>query len=235
MDQAPGANCEWTRHGLKANPYGAFKPGPYLEKYEELLSHLRDKEIRLLELGIYQGSSLLMWRDYFERGRIAGLDVNQVTVDDPTGRISIFRGKQQDGALLDRIAAEIAPQGFDVIIDDASHVGQFARESFWHLFPKHLKSGGIYVIEDWGTGYWPSWYDGHQYDNSSHQPTKGSRLFRKKTFPTHLYGMVGFVKQLIDEVGLGDATDHQRGVAPVRSSLIERMQFSRGQVFIFKT
>jgi SAM-dependent methyltransferase len=232
--ETPAVDREWTKQGLKANPYGAFKPALYLEKYDEAFGHLREKEIRLLELGVYEGSSLLMWRDYFEQGQIAGLDINEVTVNDSTGRISIFRGQQQDREVLDRIASEVAPEGFDIIIDDAAHVGELARASFWHLFPRHLKSGGIYVIEDWGTGYWPKWRDGKEYDFSSHKPAKVSRLRRKKRFPTHQFGMVGFIKQLIDDLGLDDATDPQRGVAPVRFSRIESMQISHGQVFVFK-
>ncbi|HYY94551.1 MAG TPA: hypothetical protein VE713_08540 [Pyrinomonadaceae bacterium] len=50
-----------------------------------------------------------------------------------------------------------------MIIDDCSHVGTLARASFWHLFERHLKPGGLYVIEDWGTGYWDFWPDGTRY------------------------------------------------------------------------
>src|SRR5688572_14896897 len=132
----------------------------YLRSYEEFFRPLVEQDIRLLELGVYKGGSLLLWRDYFPRGLIVGLDVQPVEVLDHSNRVRIFEGEQQDTDLLDRIARETAPEGFDVIIDDCSHIGELTRISFWHLFENHLKPGGIYVIEDWSTGYWDSFFDG---------------------------------------------------------------------------
>src|SRR6267142_1757440 len=135
----------------------------YLRNYEHYFSELRDKEVTLFELGIKEGGSLLMWRDYFEQARIVGLDINPVPLDEENERIRTYQGAQQDTELLDRIASENAPAGFDIIIDDCAHIGVLARASFWHLFDNHLKSGGVYVIEDWGTGYWDRWVDGIRY------------------------------------------------------------------------
>jgi glycosyltransferase involved in cell wall biosynthesis len=119
---------------------------------------------------------------------------------------------------LDRIRTECARDGFDIIIDDASHIGELTRKSFWHLFENHLKPGGLFVIEDWGTGYWDSWVDGKHYNNKKH----------------HLAGMVGLVKELVDECGIEDITDPQRGVPPRKGSRFEFMQIYSGQVFIKK-
>jgi hypothetical protein len=224
---------EQPSEDLRANRHGAFKPTSYLEHYEHFFRDLRHREIRLLELGIYKGASLLMWRDYFSHGLIAGLDFDEASIDDPSGRISTYRGLQQDCDLLDRIAREVAPDGFDIIIDDASHIAEYTQISFWHLFEKHLKSGGIYIIEDWGTGYWPDWPDGEKCD-LARQRTPARSFFKKPRLRTHQYGMVGFIKQLVDECGAGDVTDIQRGVPPVRPSTISRMQISQGQVFVFK-
>ena len=141
-----------------ANRYDTDKAGltHYLRNYEHYFGGLRDREVRLLELGIKEGGSLLLWRDYFERGLIVGSDINPVKLGDPTGRVRAYEGEQQDTEPLDRIARENAPDGFDIIIDDCAHIGVLARASFRHLFDNHLKSGGVYVIEDWGTGYWDS-------------------------------------------------------------------------------
>jgi hypothetical protein len=43
---------------------------------------------------------------------------------------------------------------FDVIVDDASHSYGLSLASFNGLFP-HVRSGGVYVIEDWGWAHWP--------------------------------------------------------------------------------
>ena len=45
----------------------------YLRLYEECFEPFVDKDIKLLELGVAGGGSLLLWRDYFERGTIVGL------------------------------------------------------------------------------------------------------------------------------------------------------------------
>ena len=56
--------------------------------------------------------------------------------------------------------AELLRDGFDIIIDDASHIGELTKATFWHLFDRHLKPGGLYAIEDWGTGYLDDFPDG---------------------------------------------------------------------------
>jgi SAM-dependent methyltransferase len=232
----------------------------YLRRYEEYFRPLVDNEIKLLELGVYKGGSLLLWRDYFAKGLIVGLDLNPITLSDPSGRIRVYQGMQQDTALLDRIASDHAPQGFDVIIDDCSHIGELTRISFWHLFDNHLKPGGLYVIEDWSTGYWDSFFDGVAFNyrpnlgfspklfrikstlahlqrsapalNSILRPVK--RLFNRKQFHSHDYGLVGFVKELVDECGMADITREDRGTPPYRASKFKEVRISPGQVFILK-
>jgi GT2 family glycosyltransferase len=218
----------------------------YLRYYEQWFESLWDQPIALLELGIHKGGSMLLWRDYFTKGTIVGLDFNQVKLEDLTGRVHLYQGGQQDTALLDRIAAETAPKGFDIIIDDAAHVGELARISFWHLFDHHLKPGGLYIIEDWGTGYWETWPDGTCYKPAPEpgcRPKRRrglSRLWRrsasiqKQDFPSHSSGMVGFVKQLVDECGMGDITFPGWGVGAPRESRFQRMHISHGQVMVQK-
>lgn len=232
----------------------------YLRWYEEYFGPLLDKNIKLLELGVYKGGSLLLWRDYFEKGLIVGLDMNSVDVPDGSGRIRLYQGQQQDTSLLDQIASENAPEGFDIIIDDCSHIGELTRISFWHLFDNHLKPGGLYVVEDWSTGYWDSFFDGVSF---SYQPKLSfsparfrirstlahlqrsvpavnsilrivKRLFNRKQFRSHDYGLVGFVKELVDECGMADITREDRGKPPYRASKFKEMRISPGQVFIVK-
>ena len=237
----------------------------YLVNYEQYFGRLRQKNLRFLELGIKEGGSLLLWRDYFPNATIAGLDVEPVTVNDATGRIRTYQGMQQDTRLLDQIAHETAPEGFDIIIDDCSHVGELTRISFWHLFDNHLKPGGLYVIEDWSTGYWRTWFDGVSYDyrpNLKFRPMRfklrsgilrlqrsraGERLplvgqlleltkrvFNRKQFHSHDYGLVGFIKELVDECGMADITRADRGRPPYRASKFKEMKIAPGQVFIMK-
>jgi SAM-dependent methyltransferase len=232
----------------------------YLRRYEEYFRPLVGADIRLLELGIFHGGSLLLWRDYFEKGLIVGLDLNPVTIEDTTNRIQIYQGQQQDTELLDRIGRECAPAGFDVIIDDCSHIGELTRISFWHLFDNHLKPGGLFVIEDWSASYWDSWFDGVAFkpkSDLSFSPARFrlrstfahaqrsmpvlnkffrvvKRLINRKQFRSHNYGLVGFIKELVDECGMADITREDYGTPPARPSKFQELRVLAGQVFIVK-
>lgn len=131
----------------------------YTQHYERHLAHLRDTEFNLLEIGIggYKrdregGASLRMWKHFFPKAQIIGLDIEDKSFVDRR-RIKSYRGSQVDQALLERIVKEDGP--LQVIIDDGSHRPEHIRETFRILFPL-LVADGIYVIEDTQTSYWPS-------------------------------------------------------------------------------
>jgi hypothetical protein len=153
--------------------YDTDKNEIYLASYHREFGDFFEKPIRLLELGVQRGGSMLLWRDLLPNAEIAGLDLNPVPVPDETGRIHVYQGFQQDPETLDRIAAEVAPDGFEVIIDDASHVGEYTLASFQHLFPRHLKPGGVYVLDDWSAAYRSDWSDGHAYSPPSSDSSTG--------------------------------------------------------------
>jgi hypothetical protein len=180
----------------------------YLDVYDPILAPWVDKKIKLLEIGIRKGGSLELWRDYFQLGIIIGIDIKLPEHFVPGERIQIFEGSQADEQFLSAVANKTAPEGFDIIIDDASHIGALTKTAFWHLFDNHLKGGGLYVIEDWGTGYFDDFPDGKRLDavNPSVSPiqspsSKASDDSIKMPFPCHSFGMVGFIKELVDEQG----------------------------------
>jgi hypothetical protein len=142
------------RHGT--DKWGAHF---YTPVYHQLFAHLRDRPVRLLEIGIggYEfarlgGASLAMWADYFPNGRVLGIDVFAKTLD-LGPRVSVRQGSQDDAAFLARMSAEHGP--FDIIIDDGSHVPAQVIASFDVLFPL-LGDGGLYVIEDVQSTFWPN-------------------------------------------------------------------------------
>jgi hypothetical protein len=140
----------------------------YTQHYQRHLSDLRRRPVRVLEIGIggvgiggghsstWGGASLRMWRDYFPRGEIHGLDIAEKRIDEE--RIHVHRGDQSDEEFMRRLGRNHGP--FDVIIDDGSHVNAHVRASFDALFRDHLRPGGFYVIEDMKTAYDPSYGGG---------------------------------------------------------------------------
>jgi cephalosporin hydroxylase len=115
----------------------------YLERYDSILQPLLDRDVKLLELGIHEGGSLLLWRDYFPKSTIVGIDLKVPENLAAEARIQVFQGSQADTDFLTAVASKTAPNGFDVIIDDASHLGRLTKIAFWHLFDNHLKPGGL--------------------------------------------------------------------------------------------
>ncbi|WP_394618004.1 class I SAM-dependent methyltransferase [Lentzea sp. JNUCC 0626] len=166
--------------GELAVEFGSDKWGDlhwYTQHYERHFARLRDEPVKVLEIGIggweapdSGGGSLRMWQRYFRRGLIHGLDIVPKTVTGP--RITAIQGDQADGAFLDRLGRELGP--FDVVIDDGSHNNEHVQTSFHALFP-HVRSGGLYVVEDLQTAYWPRW-GGHP------EATTGTSMGLLKSF-----------------------------------------------------
>ena len=153
-------------------------------------------DVAVLELGVHTGVSLKVWASYFPNGTVVGLD-RAKTGPDFSGypNIAFESGDQTDRDRLAAICKTHAPKGFDIIIDDAAHIGQSAAASYAALFPR-LKPKGLYIIEDWGTGYYDDWPDGGHYQKINVESYDG---LPPKRFPSHDFGMVGFVKSLIDD------------------------------------
>lgn len=214
---------------LDARSYGSDRDSCLLVHYADRFGPLVDGEIRLLEIGSH-GGSLRFWADYFPRGRIVGLDLASIGPCDPSARVSAYQGLQQDTHLLTRLALECAPGGFDIIIDDASHIGALTRPGFWHLLTRHLKAGGIFAIEDWGTGYWEAWPDGRRC--ATRPGSRAAGDLEAIDFPSHVAGLVGVVKELVDEVGASDMSRTSAHAPPLRQPLIARLDILPGIAFV---
>ncbi len=130
----------------------------YLPIYDELFSPFVGRDIRFLEIGVFRGGSLRMWRQFFGAPAVLfGVDINPncAAYDGRHGQVRI--GSQSDAGFLKRVVAEMG--GVDVVLDDGSHRAGDQRVSFDTLFPL-LSEGGLYVIEDMHTAYWPQWEGG---------------------------------------------------------------------------
>jgi len=90
-----------------------------------------------------------MWKVYFPRSHIFGIDIYDKTYHDEN-RIKTFKGSQTEEEFLKKVAVDIGP--IDIIIDDGSHQNDHVITSFNILFP-FLSPNGIYVIEDLETSY----------------------------------------------------------------------------------
>ena len=134
----------------------------YTQIYEQYMSQKKNKPITVLEIGIgglvpgkgysdmyVGGESLKIWRDYFKKGKIAGLDIIKKKIN-LGNRVKIFHGSQSSAETLSKIVKQF--RKFDFIVDDGSHRYKDVIFSFKYLC-NHLKEGGYYFIEDTQSSY----------------------------------------------------------------------------------
>lgn len=157
----------WYRNDLNrlARLFGTDKWGShwYTQHYQRYFAPLRNKRLNILEIGVggYEfsnagGGSLRMWKAYFRKSRIVGIDLyDKHHLSEH--RIDIRQCDQTDSEALLRLSSEYG--GFDIIIDDGSHLNGHVIKTFQLLFPL-LRQNGIYVVEDTQTAYWPTWGGG---------------------------------------------------------------------------
>lgn len=127
----------------------------YFDIYTRYFERYRDRPITMLEIGVYRGGSLRMWKKYFHPdSTIVGIDVDKSCQAHEIAEQNVFVriGSQADPAFLARVDAEFGP--FDIILDDGSHKTHHQIVSFGALFRDALKDGGCYMVEDVHTNYW---------------------------------------------------------------------------------
>jgi hypothetical protein len=124
----------------------------YLEIYETYLSKYRDTLKTFLEIGLWRGDSIRMWRDYFTAGNLVGadiLDLSHIILPNTQIHICDQSDRHQLKNLVDNSFNE-----FDIIIDDGGHWQHQQQITLGFMFP-HLRSRGIFVIEDLHTANHP--------------------------------------------------------------------------------
>lgn len=127
----------------------------YFDIYSKHFGPYRDRPIKMLEIGVYRGGSLRMWKDYFHPdSTIVGIDIDKTCKDHEIADRNVFVriGSQADPRFLAEVNEEFGP--FDIILDDGSHKTHHQNISFGALFRPALKDGGCYMVEDVHTNYW---------------------------------------------------------------------------------
>lgn len=128
----------------------------YLDFYEQ---HLPAEIDRLLEIGIMDGASLKMWRDYYPDAKIIGAEIDPRRCRTPIDGVEIVQVDATNPEDTPILGGVYGP--FDVIIDDGSHMTQDQQRSFDLLWPA-VTPGGHYIIEDLHTSYMSNYVNSRQ-------------------------------------------------------------------------
>jgi cephalosporin hydroxylase len=135
----------------------------YIELYDKLLDRLKDTALNVIEIGISKGGSIKMWKDYFTRANVYGIDLTDYKKLDPKNGIDDVAIKYINNELMkeDRINLFIGQSGydknfidkkfkdikFDFVIDDGPHTLQSMKDCI-NLYLPLLSENGILIIED---------------------------------------------------------------------------------------
>lgn len=204
---------------------GKLSPKGYTEQYFKYFNPLRDKKIKLLEIGIAKGASLKMWEEFFPNAEIFGIDIDPGCKVYETKRTKVFIGDQTDKNFLKSVI--VASGGyFDVVVDDGGHRMEQHKASLEELFPK-LIPGGIYAIEDLHTAYWPDFGGGYLKEEST--------IEYLKSLVDEMNGLkeMQMNKPLLKKVW-GQLTDRIKGRLTNTLDNLEGVHFYRSIAFLFK-
>ena len=117
--------------------------------YPFFLNQFQQKSCDILEIGMHEEESVILWREYLPDAQIHGIDI--LKYESKPG-VTMHEVDQSNPTQLSEFAAGKTNQ-FSIILDDGSHVPHHQTltiEILWNT----LKPGGIYIIEDIETSWW---------------------------------------------------------------------------------
>jgi hypothetical protein len=143
------------------------KPHGYLRHMEKFFEPMREKPIKLVEIGVGGGESICTWLEYFSWSFVIGIDRVHSTnkwntpkkFGNPPGgiplsvedRYAFMAADQNDPTFWACFAADVR-ETVDIAIDDGSHEPAGIITAFNGLWPL-IKPGGLYCIEDLACGF----------------------------------------------------------------------------------
>jgi len=133
------------------SPYRSIKHKSYFEVYDKLLEEYIGKDITFVEVGVLDGGSLFMWREFFgDNARIIGIEINESAKVWRDHGFEIFIGSQSDPMFWQDFYKKIG--SVDILLDDGGHTYQQQIITVESAFP-NINPGGKIIVEDTYTSY----------------------------------------------------------------------------------
>jgi len=116
----------------------------YIDHFYSLLLDHKKKDIKsILEIGVQNGYSAFLWRDFFQNATVTCVDINECPNVIDQERINFY----QTDAYTEEFVRQFEDNSFDLVIDDGPHTLK-SMEFFLKNYLSLVKSGGILVLED---------------------------------------------------------------------------------------
>ena len=184
----------------------SLKCDTYFQAYEEMFNKYVGKKITFVEVGVLQGGSLFMWREYFgKNARIIGIDLHPNAKELEKHGFEIYIGSQSDKNFWKDFYSKVGK--IDILLDDGGHVNDQQIITLGESV-HNINDKGIIVTEDVHTSYFkkfgnPSKYSFINYSkylidviNSRFPDTKIEKNndFRKKIYSISFYESIVAIK-----------------------------------------
>lgn len=117
----------------------------YTKAYSRWLEPQRVQVRAVLEIGVWQGASLRMWRDFFPNAQVFGFDNEPAYMVEGEDRITTHCCDAYSSDVHGWIRRFIG--GIDFFVDDAVHWLPFQTNLLFFMW-SHVRDGGVYAIED---------------------------------------------------------------------------------------
>lgn len=146
-----GAHYDTDKSSQRNNVTDQRHCHPYTLFYHSIFRDKRQANLNVAELGILYGSSLLMWKDYFENAVIYGFDnslefIKSFKNSYNNDRVHLKQIDVKNKANIVKVFHSLGVQ-FDLIIDDSTHLFEDQVNVIESVYP-FLKPGGMLIVED---------------------------------------------------------------------------------------
>jgi hypothetical protein len=141
--------------------YLSIKHSTYFMCYEKVFREYVGSPITFVEVGILNGGSLFMWRDYFgPNARIIGIDFNPAAKRWEDDGFEVYIGDQADPKFWDDFFSIVGK--VDVVLDDGGHTNRQQIITSDRCIP-NIKDGGVLMVEDVHTSYFKAFGNPSKY------------------------------------------------------------------------
>lgn len=129
----------------------SIKVDSYFQVYEQLFAPYVGRPIVFVEVGVLNGGSLFMWRDYFgPQARIIGVDANPQAKQWEQHGFEVHIGDQSSEAFWSDFYRQVGD--IDILLDDGGHTNAQQTVTSANAFTR-VRDGGLVVVEDVHASY----------------------------------------------------------------------------------